>query len=793
MKKYTKFSLVGAALLTGTLSSCNEQLEIVATTSTEATTEQFLNQVLPQYTAAFEKQFGQMDPTHDWGMDEEIGAIEALSDHGTRAGEVVINRNQWTEFESKRVEKFPNYGTNTPDVLVPNFRSTALGHDIQIPGFPHLNGLYYVANGNTLDPDYKTGETVTSGMIPAGDVTPYEIQYVSNWFRTHKNPKSNVKLHLSDFFIQNVSCDFDQVEYRENTDNVTPYATGWEMTGNNGKNITTIAEANAHKAWDGSTYATNLREPISYELDYLGFEDMDGNWTHVNNFNRGNSNFSPEDNESNPNRMIMYIKSSGTENFSCRPSWCTDLPNDTISTWVLVRLTWVETVKHSNSPYDIGTQIPREGYYLAFDFHGAKQNSAGLQTIKRDGYYSNWIVKITPGHFNPVGRSRRIFCEDLGGTFDYDFDDAVVDVAFESVTGGYQPIISVQAAGGTMPIYIEQTGDKYELHKLLEADGLTPVNVDATQQHPVAIYRGNTVTGSNPGQIKIIVDNTTTTPAIRYQVSGTNADSEGNERTETLVEGSYTNKEQLAPLAFSAPTSVKWMKETMHIDAAYKDFPQWVKSKTWTGANGAKWYQNVTNGANLLYTPIFKTEDDNPTGGGTTGADAPLDWTELVPDPNAATTVAAVNADSYMKLNGYSGDDAITPRLAEMDENDRVTFVVVLSSAEEFKEGSNPLKGTLIPADINGTTTTYNSTEFTPAVMSRFNDAALVPENEDFAGENTYTLQFSFSKADIINTTHTGDGVSPWHDYLLLYLKVGDYDPGTGTHGVTVQKWYVHY
>ena len=100
-------------------------------------------------------------------------------------------------------------------------------------------------------------------------------------------------------------------------------------------------------------------------------QDMDKEWTHVYNFNSGNSNFDPENKASNPERMIMYVKSSGTENFRCKPSWCTN--TDWIDTWVLVRLTWYETVKDSKSPY-YGCTIPREGYYLGFDFHGEKSD-----------------------------------------------------------------------------------------------------------------------------------------------------------------------------------------------------------------------------------------------------------------------------------------------------------------------------------------------------------------------------------------------------------------------------------
>lgn len=755
-------------------------------------------------------------------MNEKIGVIGAFSSMGTRAAgnaEVLVNRNQWTEFDnnSKHDYNMPNYGTNTPTIQVPDYRTSALAHDIQIPGWPHLNGLYYAANGNTLDPDYKTGDQVTSGMIPAGDVTPYEIQYVSAWFRTHKNPKSNVKLHLSDFFIQNVSCDYDQVAYDALSE---PYQDGWPETGRNGANMATKEEAMAHKAWDGSSYIkdNNLTEAISYDLDYLGFLDMEGNWTHVNNFNRGNSNFSPEDNSSNPNREIKYIKSSGTEDFSCRPSWCTN--TDTIKSWVLVRLTWTETVKHTDSPYDEGTEIPREGYYLAFDFHGQKQGSNGMQVVQRDGYYSNWIVKITPGHFNPEGNSRRIFCEDLGGSFDFDFNDAVVDVAFEqkSTTSGtkYEPIISVQAAGGTMPIYVEKhNSENYELHNMLNAPVTTPVNVGGATHVP-AIYRGSLVDSNTPGAIKICVQNTKNN--THYQVSGTDPDGNNDERSELLGEDekpknpqeitlngtTYKDKTKIAPRAFSAPTTVKWLKELKNIESAYKDFPNWVANKNWKNpGTDSYWFDNVTDGANLLYAySVDASDGPNKTGDGS--EKKPISWVDLIPstDDDAISTVSAVKADSYMKLNAYTGPDPIVDELAKIGADDRITFVVILSSSNQYIENGTPLQGILVPANISGTTMTNKGHTFTVSDFNRFNTAAYVPENKDFAGEKTYTMQFSFTKSDLIAMASGADGNTTgkdiFQDYLLLYLKVGNNEVGQGTeigknNGVTVRKWYVHY
>ena len=814
MKKNTlkgTLFLAASALALTSVVSCSDYTEF-----TEGEIKQDLyNQ---KYDEAFVKQFGQPDPNHDWGMDEHVGVIGAFSSLSTRAGEIVINRNQWTEFDSKTTETFPTYNGSSPSVQVPVFKESALGHDIKIPGFPHLNGLYYTANGN-VSAETLTGDNVTSGMIPAGDVTPYEIQYVSNWFRTHKNPVSNVDLHLSDFFIQNVSWDNDQVDY--NTTGITPYKRGWEKTGNNGKNIETAAEAKAHTAWNGGEYVKEniLNEPVSYFLDQLGFQDIEGEWTHVNNFNSGNSNFDPENRASNPNRMIMYVKSSGTENFRCKPSWCTDTP--WIDEWVLVHLTWYETVKDGNSPYPVGTVIPREGYYLGFDFYGTKSG----QTIYRDGYYSNWIVKITPGYFAPTSKSKRIFCEDLGGSFDFDFNDAVVDVAFEQKgTNDYEPIISVQAAGGTMPIYIQKNNSKYELHRLLGKKDTDPtykpINVGSSGgSHAVAIYRGAHVAEDKAGKINIYVNNTKNN--TDYKISGGTEDANGNTTSvdptknpaESTLDGSTVTNKTKAPSAFSAPTTVAWMQELQNITKAYTKFPTWVADHTQEIA----WYNTVEPGA-----PLFDASEiqhgtgiyEPPTQAGETSYDEAIKWEELVPDNTgtAPSTAASVYADSYMKINDYGGElPPIVNNLNFMGNEGRVTFVVILSAdANDYnlavKTGSGQtekyeipenkkLQGIMTPADIiHAPQITYKGTEFATSVFARFKDAVYVPgkDGEFGQGRYTYTLEFSFKESDIERLTEG------YHDYILFYLKgagavIGNGN-ATGVNGnVKVEKWYVHY
>lgn len=796
---------IAATATAGILTSCTDYSEF-----TEAELKH--QEDLKSYTEMFEAMFGKMDPNHDWGMNTPMEPL-ALGGPGTRAGDVNTNRNQWTQFTDdatkKREVEFPNYGTGAPTVKVPIYKANdvnVIGHDIQIPGFPHLNGLYYTATGNTQSAS-MTGDEIQSQAIPAGDITPYEIQYVSNWFRTHPNPES-ISLHLTDFFIQNVSCDFDQVEY-DRTGKYGLYQTGWESTGKNGRNIESVTDATNHLVAPGGKYTgpyvENLVEKISYDLDYLGFEDHQHNWTHVNNFNRGNSNFSPEDNASNPNREIKYVKSAGTENFTARSSWSTS--NNTASKWVLVHLKWNETVKDPKSPYSVEkcgheTIIPREGYYLAFDFAGEKEGQNGSkQIVHPDGYYSNWIVKITPAHFNPTGRAMRVMVEDLGGALDYDFNDVVFDVGYEGYEGNYTAVIAVQATGATMPIQImNETDDFYEVHNLLGKNEMKQINVDDTkfETHAPAIFRYGPFDDNVAANIKLWVKNTREGGHVYPVFDDDSEDADDNRHN---LDGSTYKTKNIAPRAFAVPnTNVKWMKEYNCIDNGYDHFVDWVGDKTWMKTDitpNVPWYNLIASGgANLLYT-ARTTAYDGPTNTGGS-SDANIVWTPIIPDvaDDAASVAMSVKADSYMRLEGYTGDDPIATTLRPKSDDSRVTFTVIVSSNTQL---GDDLKAVILPADKNTgddastKPLVYKGAAFALSSVERFNTAAYVPNPpKNFGDSYVYTLQFSFSKADLIKSGTT------FHDWLFFYLKVGNSNIGTNenlgaNHGVTVREWYVHY
>ncbi len=743
---------------------------------------------------------------------------------GGNGGDVDVKRNEWVKHEDWVMSK--------------PYDESALAHDIQIPGWPNFDGYYYGNyGGSTLQHTWKEGE-VPNGGQPCGDVTEFEIQYVSAWFRTHTKAQMaeyEVKLHLSDFFIQNVSCDNDQKTYGSLPDNNG-------STGFNGDNVFTGDDNNqAGTIWRKE----NSHEKVNFSLDQLGFQAMNGEWTHVNNFNNQNSNFNPEEATTNPNREIKYITSSGTEDFRCHPSFSTDPETNWIKNYVLVRLEWKEKVTNSASPY-YNQYVDRVGYYLAFDFKAYKAETK----VDPDGYYSNWIVKITPGHFAAEGKAKRIMCEDLGGSFDFDFNDIVVDVA---VDNSGIPVISVQAAGGTMPVYVEpvmetatKEDSRYELHKLLGAASSQPMNVlgDYSHQHAPAIFRG-TRSISKPEDIKIIVyGKDQDGKDKKYDINGNRANLTGGDTNNDNYPdgyGSPNTKDEAdndyAPRAFACPTSVKWMKELQFIDKSYPGFKNWVKDENYvyytTGNVPLKWHDQskVQNDANpttsYLYYPGYIIDNEGPEG---YKEPLPEGWTTLIPDESTAAHCTTVDALSALLIRGYTGDGSIIQKLEDYNVH-FVTLTAIVKSKIEYPDpeytnglltnGDEILQGIMIPADpVSGDESTnhdnatlkYKGSYYTKDVIQSWqvaqrqnygaqdenSVAGSVAHNSFSDYPYTYAIKMTFERSQLLQATSPEEFVQD----LFLFIKGPNPDSNadqktifmdSSSDDVKIFNWHVHY
>lgn len=251
----------------------------------------------------------------------------------------------------------------------------------------------------------------------------------------------------------------------------------------------------------------------SNHMDKLVVGKPDGSEEHVNNFNAANGS-----------KMLM--QDSGTDRFG-----------------------YLNSLDSKNHYNYVVLEI-NGSYYVGFDFESffsdEQQGSGylyGDKNVDADGYYNDWIVKISPANYT---NASRIIAEDLGESDDFDFNDVVFDVA----TDGSATIVTLQAAGGTLPLYIQVGSDQREVHELFGVPTTTMVNTGGLSKAPVM-----------------------------YRVSGTGA-------VEILVQGQTAGTYKLkgdigkAPQKIAVPTTYEWTEERQSIESKYPKFSDWVGDTT---------------------------------------------------------------------------------------------------------------------------------------------------------------------------------------------------------------------
>ena len=201
-----------------------------------------------------------------------------------------------------------------------------------------------------------------------------------------------------------------------------------------------------------------------------------------------------------------------------------------------------------------------------------------------------------------------VACEDLGGTYDYDFNDLVFEVTLHTTTtetstsGGSSAGSSVSfasevlfrplAAGGTLPakVYLGET-EIGEIHALLGGSGTstsTPINVgpkgssvSLSGLEPTPVNTGETYYTSIAGvleDIKIVVTN------------------EG-DKDATEITAPNQDKTSNIPQMLLLPKGWDWPTEQTHIYNVYPKFKNWAADMTQNG-----WIENPsTNSINTNY------------------------------------------------------------------------------------------------------------------------------------------------------------------------------------------------
>ena len=351
----------------------------------------------------------------------------------------------------------------------------------------------------------NTNTNEWGGYVEVPDtLTEAQIATVTSWFASHPNPQG-IAVNWSDFFVQQVSS----TEYGKNMDKLTCG--------------TAEEHINNFNHGDGSTNGN-----VCY-------------WQDPNNQN----------NKLTRSDKIQFMVNSSTECFGYHES----------------RGTFNQQY---NDKYKIipGSMIDSsvDGmYFVGFDYNSSKGPNSP-ENIDADGYYNDWIVKITPGLYTPKGQ--RIMCEDLGTTADFDFNDIVIDV-YNDWSGypgnwGGATIVTVRAAGGTLPAKVAGK----DIHELFGVSTKDMVNT-GIKTAPVAIFRIAQV--NNAKDIHIMVGNDGGTWELKTATGA-------------------------APQKILVPSTTKWSKEYKNIVKSYPDFEKYVQN----AADNGQWYNNIADN-NELY------------------------------------------------------------------------------------------------------------------------------------------------------------------------------------------------
>ena len=193
-----------------------------------------------------------------------------------------------------------------------------------------------------------------------------------------------------------------------------------------------------------------------------------------------------------------------------------------------------------------------------------------------------------------------VACEDLGGSFDWDFNDVVYGI--EHVSGQTNARIKLLAAGGTLPVSIsynntpitfaskKTTGSQTsDLHEAFGIDQKVPVNVGAQTADPV--YSNDFAVDAN---FSMTNEGSNFRIMVKY-----NGDNGG---FMDIGVPSHTGKEPQAILV--ADPNWKWPNELQNITIKYPGFEDWVKNSLrddWCGSSwGLSSNSTITEGTDLM-------------------------------------------------------------------------------------------------------------------------------------------------------------------------------------------------
>ena len=450
--------------------------------------------VVDTYNRIFVENFGTPAVNHTWGFDAEpTAASRQLATRGVDA-----NGNHWaltwevpdplTDSQIDKVRRYFQQHRQPEGVAIhyENFFVQQVYKGGTNPG-PNSTEVYYAADGHTVINSGQHMDKLTCGW---GYNTPGYEGAGSPYFYDHVYNFNNADAGVYGNVMNNTSTDVNDAS-QQHPDKIMLMVSSnsdcfgyWNSNGSVGHNDRYVIIPGATiDAWDGSGDAVSGRYFVAFDFDQQVDQSiLAGGYFRADQYGEKYPYLS-----SNLNMYCGDMKSYNDE------------PKGSDLTWLL----------------DNG-YLPVSG---SADKKWVKAGSCA------DGYYSDWIVCVTPGILKDKsgdtpsgdddtwGEWARIIAEDLSVSqrTDFDFNDVVFDVRLNTAKTKAQ--IKLKAAGGTLPLTVGWSGaagtsyTEYEVHNMFGVATNVMVNTRATNGIDGKADVTKTLTGSfkTYNDVKIMV------------------------------------------------------------------------------------------------------------------------------------------------------------------------------------------------------------------------------------------------------------------------------------------------
>jgi len=400
------------------------------------------------------------------------------------------------------------------------------------------NGNFITRSENVNRNEWGTGQGKGGYVEVPVNVTPDERMLVYNYFNQKREGATNQNnINWRFFFVSQV--------WKGNT----VYQDGY------GNDVV------------GSDHMNHL-QCLKGEGSIDQWGNLQGDWEHINDFNNGDqwSGYGTIEGHT-------FMENSGTKDFAYHNSTDSKYHNE----YIIIPGAEID---ESLAGY----------YYVGFDFyatHPIGQDANKNMDVERDWFFTDWIVRISPAEIY-LPNSQRIMAEDLIASSlnnvdasDLDFNDVVFDIrVYNQWVAEYNDNklvaeVLLRAAGGTLPLYLGQLDEKYEVHNLFGVSTKTMVNTHAKAQGE---YQA--VDGLQPVKFTVVL-----------------GDAIWNGTYNLADFPIYVGGQQLvAPLGkathkLCVPTTTRWMNEKVIITTGYPKFADYV-----TYGTPDDWYNTTGTG-----------------------------------------------------------------------------------------------------------------------------------------------------------------------------------------------------